>query len=801
LSAPPEAAATAAHIIATLQPRRIAIAEGAPLRPALAAAGVALTAADGEADLAIAEPGAPPASFRAARVLACAPEGALRPWLEEVAAAGFRPVVDYDAHFLAPTAVLLLRARAAPGPAMLDVFAGLLGTRIALQRREQALASEQQNAEQRIARLAEAYRHADRVGAGLRDRLAVTEARLALALYERDAVSNATLWRASRPLRRLIDAVRPRRAAADAARAQPGTTAYQLWVEQHDTPGDAGRAAMRAHIEQFHASPVISVVMPVYDPDPAQLRAAIVSVRAQLYPHWQLCIADDASPSPQVAEVLREQAAEEPRIRLAFCARNGNISAATNAALAMADGAFVALMDHDDLLPERALYEIAAELDLHPDADILYSDEDQIDGKGKRTQPYFKPDWNIDLMLAHNLISHLGVYRRSLVEQVGGMRLGYEGSQDYDLALRIADVTEPDRIRHIPSVLYHWRQHQTSFSNARRDACIAAARRAIADHLARAGVAEQTQIGPVPTIPDWTRVRYALPDPAPRVSIIVPTRDKAELLSRCMQGLLHETDYPDIEVIIADNGSHEPQTAALFAQLCRDPRVRVLECPGPFNYSAINNAAVACATGPLIALVNNDIEVIEPGWLAEMAAQALRPEIGAVGARLLFPDRTVQHAGVVLGVGSFDGGPGVAGHFSLHDEAASHGYFGASALVHEVSAVTAACMVLRKQLWDEVGGLDAAALPVAFNDVDLCLRLRARGLRILWTPFAELIHHESASRGDDLAPEHRARFESECRTMRNRWGPTLDRDPFYNSNFSRSDGNFRLGGLRQPPWL
>jgi GT2 family glycosyltransferase len=406
-------------------------------------------------------------------------------------------------------------------------------------------------------------------------------------------------------------------------------------------------------------------------------------------------------------------------------------------------------------------------------------------------------------MRAHNMISHLGVYRRTLMEQLGGLREGYEGSQDYDLALRVIDATSPARIRHIPAVLYHWRQQTSSFSKAKIDTCVDAARRAVADHLARTGEAATASIRPAPHIPTWTRIQYRLPDPAPLVSVIIPTRDQPDLLTACIDGL-RRTDYANMELIIADNDSADARTHALFRQLQADRSfsTRILPCPGPFNFSAMNNAAAALANGELLALLNNDIDITQPDWLTEMASQALRPGIGAVGARLLFPDNTVQHAGVVLGVGSFDNGPGVAGHYSLADSARSFGYFGANVLVHEVSAVTAACMVLRKSVWHSVNGFDAENLPVAFNDVDFCLRLRARGLRILYTPHAELLHHESASRGDDLAPEHRARFHRECQYMRDRWGTTLDSDPFYNPNFSRLDGMFRLAGpsLQCRPW-
>ena len=800
---PAQADAAAARIVATLHPRRVHVIGDAALGDALVVRNIAMVS--DEADLVVlSEPGALP-SRGVPRVLATAPETGLRNWLDQVAVSGLRPVANYDASFVAPGCVLLERVQEAPDPAFLDACAAVLEARASVRQRELAVEQAAHALEQRLERHAQAQRHAVRLNLGLQDKLMITEARLAIALHECEVITNSTMWRATAPLRRILNRL-PGRATRHgdigAAHQGLGPSAYERWVARYDTLDDADRAAINTHIEQLADPPVISVIMPAYDTEESLLRAAIASVQGQLYPHWQLCVADDASPSPHVARVLGELAEQDPRIRWIRCAENGNISAATNAALTLAQGAFVALMDHDDLLPEHALYQVAAELEAHPDADLIYSDEDQIDADGRRTMPYFKPDWNIDLMLAHNMVSHLGVYRRSVVERVGGARLGYEGSQDYDLALRVADATTPERIRHIPAVLYHWRQHTTSFSKERIDACVAAARTAIADHLQRTGQTDTAIVRPAPSIPTWTRVQYRLPDEAPRVSFIVPTRDKPELLAQCIEGLMARTDYPDVELIIADNDSVQPETHALFSRLCVDPRVRVLACPGRFNYSAMNNAAVAIASGEVLALVNNDIDVIEPDWLGEMVSQALRPGIGAVGARLLFPNGTVQHAGVVLGVGSFDGGPGVAGHYSLADAATSFGYFGASALVHEVAAVTGACMVLRKSLWDECGGLDAGNLPVAFNDVDLCLRLRAKGLRNIWTPYAELIHRESASRGDDLAPEHRARFDHECRTMRDRWGPVLDSDPFYNPNFSRLDGMFRLLGpsLRRKPW-
>ncbi len=575
---------------------------------------------------------------------------------------------------------------------------------------------------------------------------------------------------------------------------------YQLWVEAYDTLSDADREAIRAHVQRLDAKPLISVVMPAYDTDERLLKAAIASVQAQLYPNWELCVCDDASPSPQVWRVLKKAAARDKRIKVVRRDQNGHISAATNSALALATGDFVALMDHDDLLPEHALYEVAVELNAHPDTDLIYTDEDKVDGEGQRFEPYFKTDWNPELLLTQNMVSHLGVYRKALVDQLGGLRVGFEGSQDYDLALRVSEATTPDRIRHIPAILYHWRQNAgvASFSESALERCADAARRAVTEHLVRTGEPAAT-VESQPDLPAWLYVRRPLPDPAPLVSVIVPTRDRANLLAACARGVLQETDYPAIELIIVDNGSVEPATQALFQELAADRRVTILRRPGPFNYSALNNAAAAQAKGEILLLLNNDIEVIEPGWLTQMVAQAVRPGVGAVGARLLYADGRVQHGGVILGVGRE---PRVAGH--LHPFAAreDNGYYGHLRVARNVSAVTAACMALRRSVFEEVGGLNETDLPVAFNDVDLCLKIRAAGYDIIWTPLAELYHLESASRGSDARPEVAARALAEIAYMRERWGPVLDADPFYGPNFDLLYGDYRPASppRREKPW-
>ncbi|MFN7183487.1 MAG: glycosyltransferase family 2 protein [Thermomonas haemolytica] len=536
-------------------------------------------------------------------------------------------------------------------------------------------------------------------------------------------------------------------------------------------------------------APRVSILLPVYDPPLEWLRACLDSVLAQAYPDWELCIADDASPSPQVRALIEDYGRRDARIRAVFRARNGHIAAASNDALALASGEWVALLDHDDLLAPHALLEMVRAALAHPRWRMLYSDEDKLDTDGRRCDPYFKPDFNHTLLLGQNCIGHLAMYRADLLREVGGFAPGVDGSQDWDLALRCVERLQNDEIGHVPQVLYHWRMHAASSAAdpAAKDYATTAAQCAVQAHLQRSGQAAQVEI----LAPGRLRVRHALPQPAPWVSLIVPTRDRVDLLRPCIDGLLHATDYPALEVLVVDNGSVEAQTRDYLAAIARDPRVRVLRFDAPFNYSAINNFAARQATGSVLGLVNNDIAVIEPGWLREMVAQALRPGVGAVGALLLYPDRRIQHAGVLLGIG------GVAAHPWCGWPEHTRGQMDRLQLAQELSAVTGACLVLRRAAFDAVGGLDEA-LAVAFNDVDLCLRLRVAGYRNVWTPHARLVHAESATRGDDLRPDKRARLQREADFMRQRWGALLDDDPAYNPNLSLDGEAFALAISPRP---
>ena len=535
--------------------------------------------------------------------------------------------------------------------------------------------------------------------------------------------------------------------------------------------------------------------MPVYNTPEKLLVAAIESVRRQLYENWELCIADDASRQPHVRKVLERYQKKDPRIKVVIRETNGHISAASNSALALAHGEFIALLDHDDEIRPHALACVALELNAHPDADLVYSDEDKIDENGHRYDHYFKPDWNPDLFNVQNYVSHLGVYRTLLVRDVGGFRVGYEGSQDWDLAQRLIERSAPDRIRHIPKILYHWRSvpGSTAMLIGAKNYATQAAEKVITEHFFRTGVEATIS----PTKGSYWRVHYPLPDPAPRVTLIIHTRNRLNFLQPCVESLLARTTYPNFEILIVDNDSDDPETLAYLQSISAPPAgtsevapprapVRVVHFPGEFNYSALNNFGVAHTDAPVVGLLNNDLEVINGDWLDEMVSHALRPEIGAVGAKLYYPDDKIQHAGVILGIG------GVAAHaWQTHPRGAA-GQAHRNLLQQNLSAVTAACLVIRREVYQQVGGLNADELKVAFNDVDFCLKVRAAGYRNFWTPYAELYHHESASRGKEDTLEKRDRFRSEVEYMRATWGDLLDHDPAYNPNLTLTINDFTL---------
>ena len=551
---------------------------------------------------------------------------------------------------------------------------------------------------------------------------------------------------------------------------------YHRWIAEFENEDEA---LIRLKIPLFAQRPLVSVLLPVYRTPPELLEQAIASVEKQSYPHWELCIADDASQSPAVDAVLERHAGEQ--LRVVRLASNQGISAASNAALGLARGEFVALLDHDDELSPHALYHFAAALNRDPDGDIFYSDEDQIDEAGFRSQPFFKPDWSPSLILAENYVNHLMIFRRSLAEQVGGFRSAFDLSQDHDLLLRMSRKAR--RIVHIPKILYHWR---TEVYSARRASvserrAMESSRGAIADHLNAAGISARVEPGEIE--PRW-RVRYAIPD-RQRVQILIPSA-RAELLERCLCSLKEATDYPHYEVAVLDN-SRSDRIERLVRRRGASPKLKYLDLRHrPFNFSALNNEAARQSDAPLLLFLNDDTTVINPGWLTAMVELATQPGVGAVGAKLLYPDGTIQHAGVVLGL--FD----ICGHAFKGVCAEELPYFDFPLVIRDVSAVTGACMMVPADKFHECGGFDEEALPIAYQDVDLCLKLRQKGYRVLFTPHARLCHHEAASK----RPEDKDPSPSETLAFRSRWKAVIENDPFYNPNLTREAENY---GYRRKP--
>lgn len=559
---------------------------------------------------------------------------------------------------------------------------------------------------------------------------------------------------------------------------------YADWIAQNEAP-----AHLYSHFKEkilgWHHQPLVSVVMPTYNSPLQFLAQAIESVQAQVYPHWQLCIADDASTHTEVQAFLKEAVQKDSRISIVLRRQNGHISESSNSALEIAKGEWVALLDHDDLLHPMALYELVNTLQSHPDAQIVFSDEDKIDETGQRFGPYFKTDYNPELMWAQNMISHLGCYKKSTLDAIGGFRKGFEGSQDYDLALRVIQHSKAHQVVHIPRVLYHWRAISGSTALAPNEKPYAeiASRSALKEHLAAMRISAIVE--PAPELTNMNRVRPSLEKPAPLISLIIPTKDGIDLLRQCIQSVQQKSSYSPYEILVVNNNSQFPASQIYFDQLKREG-IRVLDYPHPFNFSAINNFAARQARGEYLCLLNNDIEVQTADWMEELLSFAQLDQAGPVGARLWYPgNQGLQHGGVVVGLG------GVAGHAHVGLQRNEKGYFGRPVLHHRCSAVTAACMMIKKSTYFAVDGMDEQ-IAVAFNDVDFCLRLGQAGYHCVYTPSAELIHHESATRGDDLSDENRQRFMAEEAFMKARWGDQLNHDPFFSTNLSLNHTDFRM---------
>lgn len=560
------------------------------------------------------------------------------------------------------------------------------------------------------------------------------------------------------------------------------TTEYKKWRDANE---NYNLQEIQKEVKGLKYRPMISILIPVYNVNPNWLEKCIDSVRRQVYENWELCIADDASTDKRIKETLKKYQRIDNRIKVVYREENGHISEATNSALRIAEGEFVGLLDNDDELSPYALYEVVKLLNENEEVDLIYSDEDKLSEGGNRSNPFFKSDWAPDTLLSVNYICHFGVYRKSIVEEIGGFRKGFEGAQDYDLVLRFTEKT--NKIFHIPKVLYHWRMvvGSTAFKPNGKNYAYNSGKKALEEALQRRKIKATVTQGAYPGI---YNINYEIENEG-MVSIIIPTRDGAEDVELCVNSIFEKTIYPNFEIIIADNGSVEEKTLKLFDDFKEKypEQFKVVRIDIPFNYPKINNIAAATAKGEYILFLNNDTEVITKGWLKKLVSVGQLEHVGAVGAKLYYPDDTVQHAGVVLGLG------GGAGHIHYGADKEDLGYFGKLSLTGNYMAVTAACLLVKRKDFEAIQGFNEA-YTVAFNDVDLCLKLYKLGKYNVWVHDVELYHFESKSRGYEETYEKKTRFESEVELLRSLWMEYIINDPFYNPNLTRtrSDVSIRV---------
>lgn len=557
---------------------------------------------------------------------------------------------------------------------------------------------------------------------------------------------------------------------------------YKKWIKKNELPEKTIQEIQR-EIAQFLYKPKISIVMPVYNVDQIWLEKAIDSVINQLYKNWELCIADDASSKKHIKETLERYSKKDERIKIKYLEKNQGISGASNEALALAAGDFIGLLDNDDELTVDALYENVKLLNRIPEADMIYSDEDKLELNGDRCDPYFKPDWSPDTFLSVLYTCHFGVYRKNILDQIGGFRKGYEGSQDSDLVLRITEKT--NKIFHIPKILYHWRKipGSASINTTGKSYSYVAAKKALTDYLERNNIDGDVLEG---HFVGSYRVRRTIKN-KPEVSIIIPFKDHAEVLKKCVNSLIKKTTYRNFGIHLINNRSEKMEIFQYLDELKNNPICKVWNYDKPFNFSAINNYVVSQIDTEYLIFLNSDTEVISPDWITAMLEFAQRKDVGAVGSLLYYPNDTIQHAGVIIGIGG-----GVAGHSHKFAPRNSYGYFGRIKIVQNLSAVTAACMMTKKSVFCEVGGFDEN-FAYAYNDVDFCLKIRGKGYLIVYTPYAELYHHESLSRGYDDNPQKKAVFQREEKAFQEKWEKVLNQgDPYYNPNLTRDKEDFSI---------
>lgn len=563
-------------------------------------------------------------------------------------------------------------------------------------------------------------------------------------------------------------------------RFEPEEVPYGPWYEAY-IPDEETLETQRKH--RFDYKPLISIAVPAYQTPVEFLKQMIESLISQTYSEWELCIANASPDNEEMQKVLADYSARDSRVRFCNLKENLGIAENTNQAFAMAKGEFMGLLDHDDLLAPNALYEIVKALQDHPEADALYTDEDKVTTElDEHFQPHLKPDFNLDLLRSNNYICHFFVVRRSIVEKAGGFRKEFDGAQDYDFIFRCTENAR--EVLHVPEILYHWRTHKASTADnpASKMYAFEAGKRAIEANLERTGtkgiVSHTQDLG-------FYRVKYPVQG-NPLVSVIIPNKDEKETLQTCLEMLEKNTSYQNFEIIIIENNSTTDEIFKYYKELSKDPRIHLLRWGKEFNYSAINNFGVAHAKGEYLLFLNNDVKAINPDWMEEMLGVCQRPEVGGVGAKLIYPDNTIQHAGCVIGMG------GIAGHMFVDMPADRTGYLHKASLLQDMSAVTAACLMMKKNVFEEAGGF-TEDLAVAFNDVDLCLKVRKNDHLIVYDPYAKLYHMESKTRGAEDSKEKIRRFQTEIEYMRCHWLDILKNgDPYYNKNLSLTKWNYSL---------
>lgn len=569
----------------------------------------------------------------------------------------------------------------------------------------------------------------------------------------------------------------------DAPTGNHSIQTYHDWIIDKTEPEHL-KKIYQQQSEKWDITPTISIVMPVYDPPAKYLKQAIESVRAQLYPNWELCIANDCSPNPQIKKLLNAYAAKDKRIKIELRQKNGHISACSNTALQLATGAYILFMDHDDLLTENCLSEVITHINQHPEQDIIYSDEDKIDENGMHTMPHFKTQWAPHSLMSRNYFGHVVVMKKELVTRINGFREGFEGSQDYDLILRATEASQ--KIGHIPKVLYHWRIHEESAAQSEevKPYAYIAAKKALEEAMVRRNTPGAVQY--LSGLRGY-RIRYAVQHTG-KVSIIIPTKDQVKLLQNTIDSILEQTNYPDYEIIILNNNSSSKEFFTLMEDYCNKypEKIQCVAANFPFNFAKLMNIGVGLSKGEYLLFLNNDVEIIHADWMMQMVSFAQQQHTGTVGVKLLYPDDSIQHAGVIVGLG------GVAGHAFVNLHKNDAGYFNYVQSVNNFSALTAACLMCRKATYLEVGGMDED-FEVEYNDVDLCLKFIKAGYYNVYLPDVELYHYESATRGHPhQSKESWERHIREIALFKSKWQDMIDDDPYYNPNLNRGTHDFSI---------